>query len=156
LHISHQKLNRISSYSTISLEIQIQFLPISSPFFHLFVTPIYGRLDLSANWLSEGGLPSDAFLGLESLQRLSLDKNQLSRVPTEAIGELADSLEELFLSANQIDQIQPGQIPPLPRLKSLGMDANQVRRKREKGIIVSKEWAEAKGNAQRQKEEWQH
>ena len=83
-------------------------------------------MDLNGNLLSERGIPPEAFLGLESLQKLSLDKNQLSRVPTEAMAELADSLEELFLSANQIDGIEPEDVPILPRLKSLGLDVNQV------------------------------
>ncbi|CAK5086849.1 unnamed protein product [Meloidogyne enterolobii] len=84
------------------------------------------QLDLSENLLSDTSINSKAFVGLEFLQKLFLDKNQLNKLPTKAIAKLSDSLQELFASANQIDSLEPGDIPPLPRLKSLGLDVNQV------------------------------
>ena len=64
---------------------------------------------------------------MEFLQRLSLEKNRLNNLPNDAIAKLSDSLEELFLSANQIDRLKPEDLPYLPRLKSLGLDVNQVK-----------------------------
>uniref|UniRef100_A0A915NBP3 Uncharacterized protein n=1 Tax=Meloidogyne javanica TaxID=6303 RepID=A0A915NBP3_MELJA len=84
------------------------------------------QLDLSENLLSDTSINSKAFVGLEFLQKLFLDKNQLNKLPTKAIAKLSDSLQELFASANQIDSLEPGDIPPLPRLKSLGLDVNQI------------------------------
>uniref|UniRef100_A0A1I8BFY0 LRRCT domain-containing protein n=1 Tax=Meloidogyne hapla TaxID=6305 RepID=A0A1I8BFY0_MELHA len=84
------------------------------------------QLDLSENLLSDNSINSDAFIGLEFLQKLSLEKNRLNKLPTKALSILSDSLEELFLSANQIDKIEIGDIPSLPRLKSLGLDVNQI------------------------------
>ncbi|KAF7637190.1 hypothetical protein Mgra_00003363 [Meloidogyne graminicola] len=84
------------------------------------------QLDLSENLFSDISINSEAFFGLEFLQKLSLEKNRLNYFPTEAIALLSDSLEELFLSANQIINLEFGSIPYLPRLKTLGLDVNKL------------------------------
>lgn len=90
------------------------------------------RLDLSDNLFGDDdsdGLPVEAFLGMASLRKLSLDRNQLRRIPAGACNELGDSLEELYLGANQIESLmgeEDEELLALPRLRTLGMDANKV------------------------------
>uniref|UniRef100_A0A183BHG7 LRRCT domain-containing protein n=1 Tax=Globodera pallida TaxID=36090 RepID=A0A183BHG7_GLOPA len=84
------------------------------------------QLDLSGNSLRDRSIPPEAFLGLGSLQKLSLDKNLLSTVPVKALNELGDSLEELYLAANRIQEMPSGDALALPRLKTLSLDANGI------------------------------
>ncbi|KAL3078809.1 hypothetical protein niasHS_014591 [Heterodera schachtii] len=96
-------------------------------FLHFHSRNLIENLDLSANSLRDNSIPPEAFLGLGSLQKLSLDRNQLHTVPVKAINELGDSLEELFLGKNQIDGLMPtGEGLALARLKTLSLEGNKI------------------------------
>lgn len=63
-------------------------------------------------------------LGLESLRRLTLDKNRLTAVPIGTLRALAPTLEELYLSVNRLDSLDF--LPPLPHLKALALEVNRI------------------------------
>ncbi|KAE9553817.1 hypothetical protein FO519_002987 [Halicephalobus sp. NKZ332] len=79
------------------------------------------KLDLSANKISS--LPAQSLLGLDNLEILILDKNSFTNVPIEALKNVA-TLEDLSLSVNKISRIS--ETLPLPNLKSLSLEVNQI------------------------------
>jgi len=61
------------------------------------------RLDLGQNRIRR--VEDDAFAGLANLTRLNLDASQLTVVPTTALVRLSINLEDLDISANQMDSL---------------------------------------------------
>jgi Leucine-rich repeat (LRR) protein len=71
-------------------------------------------------------LTSDSFKGQRaSLLKLSLQQNQLGRVPTSALSPLL-SLQDLDLSANQITQLPASSFSGSVSLQSIVMDSNPL------------------------------
>ncbi|CAL2051471.1 unnamed protein product [Caenorhabditis brenneri] len=81
------------------------------------------KIDLSANNLT--AIHPTGLLGLENLSQLSLDKNLLSEIPSQAL-ENVPTLEDLSLGVNKIHMISKDALP-LPNLKSLSLEVNQIR-----------------------------
>ncbi|KAF1749205.1 hypothetical protein GCK72_025672 [Caenorhabditis remanei] len=81
------------------------------------------KVDLSANNLT--AIHPTGLLGLENLSQLSLDKNLLSEIPSQALENVA-TLEDLSLGVNKIHVISKNALP-LPNLKSLSLEVNQIR-----------------------------
>ncbi|EFO98202.1 hypothetical protein CRE_15290 [Caenorhabditis remanei] len=81
------------------------------------------KVDLSANNLT--AIHPTGLLGLENLSQLSLDKNLLSEIPSQAL-ENVPTLEDLSLGVNKIHVISKNALP-LPNLKSLSLEVNQIR-----------------------------
>uniref|UniRef100_A0A5S6Q2F7 LRRCT domain-containing protein n=1 Tax=Trichuris muris TaxID=70415 RepID=A0A5S6Q2F7_TRIMR len=69
-------------------------------------------------------IDDDAFLGLDSVRELNLDKNNLLHVPTEALQRLL-ALEDLSLAANQISSV-PVHALNFPQLKSISLEVNRI------------------------------
>lgn len=83
------------------------------------------NLDLSSNNIS--AIADEAFHGFDNLQYLNLDKNLLKAIPAKAINSLIN-LRELSISVNLIASITDDQqFPQLPNLRSISLEANQVR-----------------------------
>ncbi|KAI1725774.1 leucine rich repeat domain-containing protein [Ditylenchus destructor] len=91
-------------------------------FLHFYSRNSIETLDLSGNQLTS--VPAQSLLGLEGLRRLTLDKNQISDIPTDAIQTVYNSLEELWLGVNQIHSV--GKLPSMPKLKALSLDVNRI------------------------------
>lgn len=66
-----------------------------------------------------------SLLGLEDLRILALDKNLFTEIPTESLRSLV-TLEEFSMGVNHIKSIPIGALP-LPNLKSLSLEVNQVK-----------------------------
>jgi len=82
------------------------------------------NLDLSANVLEQLG--PESLLGLESLRRLSLDKNHFKSMPSQALRPVSGSLEELCMSVNQVDYVSPEDLPLMGKLRSLSLEVNRI------------------------------
>lgn len=78
---------------------------------------------MSGNKLAQ--LPTAAFVGLETLEALLLDKNEFQHIPSQAL-EYLSGLEELSLAANFIEEVRANSLA-LPNLKSLSLEVNNVR-----------------------------
>ena len=80
-------------------------------------------LFLDGNQLS--ALPEDVFAGLGSLEELWLNHTQLSELPEDIFDGL-DSLEELWLSSNQLSELPEDVFAGLGNLKMLRLSDNEL------------------------------
>ena len=80
-------------------------------------------LYLDGNQLS--ALPEDVFAGLGSLEELWLNHNQLSELPEDIFDGL-DNLEELWLNHNQLSELPEDVFDGLGNLKMLALYENQL------------------------------
>ncbi len=80
-------------------------------------------LFLDGNQLS--ALPEDVFAGLGSLEELWLSSNQLSELPEDVFAGLG-SLEELWLSSNQLSELPEDVFAGLGNLKMLRLSDNEL------------------------------
>ena len=80
-------------------------------------------LYLDGNQLS--ALPEDVFAGLGSLEELWLSSNQLSELPEDVFAGLG-SLEELWLSSNQLSELPEDVFAGLGNLKMLRLSDNEL------------------------------
>ena len=80
-------------------------------------------LYLDGNQLS--ALPEDVFAGLGSLEELWLNSNQLSELPEDVFAGLG-SLEELWLSSNQLSELPEDVFAGLGNLKMLRLYDNEL------------------------------
>jgi hypothetical protein len=62
------------------------------------------RLDVSGNHLNEAQLAEEAFLGLDVLRRLLMNRNFFSRIPSTMMRGIA--LEELCMNTNRISRLE--------------------------------------------------
>ena len=70
-------------------------------------------------------IPTNAFAGLPNLTELVLDKNKLTTIQPNAFAGLTN-LKTLWLSNNQLTTIPPNTFAGLPNLKRLGLNNNQL------------------------------
>ena len=90
---------------------------------HVFAnTPNLGELILDENLLSNSSFTPTSFAGAENIRRLSMIDNQLTLVPED----LPVSLEELYLSSNQINKVSANALTSLTSLRVLYLDHNQL------------------------------
>ncbi|XP_054608971.1 podocan [Dunckerocampus dactyliophorus] len=79
-------------------------------------------LDLSANRLTNKGLPKDALLNASNLESLNLEGNRLKQVPRH----LPLSLKTLNLECNLISSVKQGAFNSLKNLEHLGLARNKI------------------------------
>lgn len=81
------------------------------------------KLDMSGNSLSNLG--SNSLEGLTALKELTLEKNSFNAIPTQGIATVRDSLEDLNLGLNKINNV-PVNALQFPNLKSLSLEFNGI------------------------------
>ncbi|KRY92195.1 Leucine-rich repeat-containing protein egg-6, partial [Trichinella pseudospiralis] len=113
------KLQRLISISLANNN--IRFLPAAA-FATFHSRGWLKKIDLSANGLQR--LDDNAFLGLNMVAELNLDKNDLRVLPAGALQKL-HALEDLSLAANQISTIAPHALG-FAKLKSLSLEVNRL------------------------------
>ncbi|XP_061814884.1 uncharacterized protein [Nerophis lumbriciformis] len=85
-------------------------------------TPELVVLDLSANRLTNKGLPKDALLNVTNLESLNLEGNRLKQVPRH----LPLSLKTLNLECNLISSVKRRAFRSLKNLEHLGLARNKI------------------------------
>ena len=84
--------------------------------------PNLSEMILDDNDLSNAGIEGGAFNGLRQLRRISLIRNKLTEFPTS----LPTSINELYLTQNQISYISPESLKNLINLEILYLDRNKL------------------------------
>ncbi len=78
-------------------------------------------------------IPTNAFAGLPNLTELVLDKNKLTTIQPNAFAGLTN-LKTLWLSNNQLTTIPPNTFAGLPNLRGLILERNQLDEQTKKAI----------------------
>ncbi|KAG8451047.1 hypothetical protein GDO86_003361 [Hymenochirus boettgeri] len=127
LYLNKNQLKEVPSYLPAKLEqlclSRNQISKIPSGVFSKMENLIL--LDLHHNKLSDGVFNKNTFKGLKNLIQLNLAHNIMRKMPPT----VPDSLNQLFLDRNNIEDIPEGYFKELPKLSFLRLNYNQLSEK---------------------------
>ena len=118
------QLTQIPKFNSKSLhELRLNSNKISSIPENVFEgTPNLRQMILDDNEITNFSFKNNSFIDLPNLQRLSLIQNRLTELPES----LPSTVEELFLTSNQISFIGKAALGALQELRVLQLDRNRV------------------------------
>uniref|UniRef100_A0A1I7XYS5 Leucine-rich repeat-containing protein 15 n=1 Tax=Steinernema glaseri TaxID=37863 RepID=A0A1I7XYS5_9BILA len=97
----------------------------ASDFANFASSDILLKLELAGNRLTDTSLNEQSFRSLRSLQELSLETNNLRQIPSAALAWQRETLTNLNLGLNQINEVPAGALY-FPSLTSLSLEFNGI------------------------------